>query len=307
MNGAAIENFTSLDQALELIVSQQKTIERLESEGSLLRRKMDALLARFFGGRKNEALDPSQLELLLQGLEPTPPTPEPKQPPAPARRNKPRQPTLPADLETQEIVLEPEELKESAEGWRKIGEERTKELEWIPARLFQRIYIRPKYVKGEQIVIAPLPNRLIDKGLPGPGLLTHVTLSKFEDHTPLYRQEKIFWERYRVRLCRQTLGGWIEQVALWLKPIFQEMKSALMKSGYIQADETPIRYLDPDVKGKSQKGFLWIYSRPGKDVIFDWQTSRRRAGPQEFLKEFTGKIQTDGYQVYPSLCRENPH
>jgi len=77
----------------------------------------------------------------------------------------------------------------------------------------------------------------------------------------------------------------------------------LLAGNYLQADETPIRYLDPDVKGKSQQGYLWVYSRPKSDVLFEWRVSRARAGPQEFLKNFRGKLQTDGYQVYESLAK----
>jgi len=73
---------------------------------------------------------------------------------------------------------------------------------------------------------------------------------------------------------------------------------------YLQADETPIRYLDPDVKGKSRQGWLWTYSRPGGDVLFEWRTSRSREGPREFLAKFHGQLQTDGYAVYESLARE---
>jgi hypothetical protein len=73
------------------------------------------------------------------------------------------------------------------------------------------------------------------------------------------------------------------------------MKAGLVGRDYLQADETPIRYLDPDVKGKSQSGWLWTYSAPAGDVVFKWQISRSREGPREFLKRFRGKLQTDGY------------
>jgi len=74
----------------------------------------------------------------------------------------------------------------------------------------------------------------------------------------------------------------------------------LLAGNYLQADETPIRYLDPDVKGKSQQGYLWAYSRPKGDVLFEWQVSRSREGPEKFLKTFRGKLQTDGYYAYES-------
>jgi hypothetical protein len=107
-----------------------------------------------------------------------------------------------------------------------------------------------------------------------------------------------------VNLSRQTLCGWVEVAADWLSPIYREMKAGLVAGDYLQADETPIRYLDPDVKGKSQSGWLWTYSQPQGDVVFDWNVSRSREGPREFLKSFHGKLQTDGYGVYESLARE---
>jgi transposase len=200
-------------------------------------------------------------------------------------------------------------------------------LDWKPAQFIKRLYIRPQYVKvksaaaeqaddvvsqaiggvyeeeGPQVVIAPLPSRLIEKGLPGAGLLGQVVISKYEDHLPLYRQEKIYRERHGVKLSGQTLAQWVEQVALWLKPVYQLMKQSVLSGGYLQVDETPIRYLDPEAPGKSQLGYLWAYSRPGAEVVFDWQTSRGREGPEQMLKEFKGLLQTDGYVVYETLAR----
>ena len=126
-----------------------------------------------------------------------------------------RQP-LPAHLETERVVLEPVEVQQQPAGWRKLGEEVTEELDWKPAKFIKRLYIRPKYANAERIVIAPLPARLIEKGLPGAGLLTQVIVGKYEDHLPLYRQEKIYRERHGVNLSRQTLCGWVEAAADWL-------------------------------------------------------------------------------------------
>jgi transposase len=195
-------------------------------------------------------------------------------------------------------------VQQQPEGWRKLGEEVTEELDWKPAKFIKRLYIRPKYANAERIVIAPLPARLIEKGLPGAGLLTQVIVSKYEDHLPLYRQAQIYRQRHRVELSRQTLCGWVEAAADWLSPIYREMKRALQARDYLQVDETPVRYLDPDVKGKSQQGWLWTYSHPRDDVVFDWNVSRSREGPRQFLEHFRGKLQTDGYGVYESLARE---
>jgi transposase len=285
----------------------QQQLQSLQAENKLLRQKLDLFLKRYFGGAKNESLDPKQLELLLAGLTAQPavvPAPTPSVPgraAAPARAG--RQP-LPAHLQTERIVLEPEEVRQQPEGWRKLGEEVTEELDWQPAQFIKRLYIRPKYANAERIVIAPLPARLVERGLPGAGLLTHVLVSKYADHLPLYRQAKIFRERHGVDLTRQTLGGWVEAAADWLSPIYREMRAGLVAGNYLQVDETPIRYLDPDVSGKSQQGYLWTYSHPRGDVVFDWQVSRSRAGPRAFLQAFAGHLQVDGYGVYESLAGE---
>jgi transposase len=155
-------------------------------------------------------------------------------------------PPVPAHLETERVVLEPEEVKQQPAGWRKLGEEVTEELDWKPAKFIKRLYIRPKYANAERIVIAPLPARRIERGLPGAGLLTQVIISKHEDHLPLYRQAQICRQRHGVELSRQTLCGWVEAAADWLSPIYREIKTAWLAKDYLQVDETPIRHLDPD-------------------------------------------------------------
>ncbi len=285
----------------------EQRLSQLAAENKLLRQKLELFLKRYFGGTKNEGLDAQQLELLLAGLEAlVTPTPVAEKKPvvrSTAAVRPVRQP-LPAHLETERVVLEPAEVQQQPEGWRKLGEEVTEELDWKPAKFIKRLFIRPKYANAERIVIAPLPARLIEKGLPGAGLLTQVIVAKYEDHLPLYRQEKIYQQRHGVNLSRQTMCGWVDVAADWLSPIYREMKTGLLAGNYLQADETPIRYLDPDVKGKSQKGWLWTYSHPQSDVVFEWQVSRSREGPREFLKSFRGKLQTDGYGVYESLAGE---
>jgi hypothetical protein len=158
-------------------------------------------------------------------------------------------------------------------------------------------------VKQERFALAPLPPQPIEQGMVGPGLLAQILVSKYEYHQPLYRQEKMFHQQFGVELSRKTMGCWVEQAAELLKPVYRVIREDLLRGNYLQADETPIRYLDPDVKGKSQQGYLWTYSRPKSDVLFEWRVSRSREGPQEFLKNFRGKLQTDGYSAYESLAK----
>jgi len=135
-------------------------------------------------------------------------------------------------------------------------------------------------------------------------LLAQILVSKYEYHQPLYRQEKMFHQQFGMELSRKTMGCWVEQAAELLKPVYWAIRQDLLQGDYLQADETPIRYLDPDAKGKSQQGYLWVYSRPGGDVLFEWRVSRSREGPEEFLRNFRGKLQTDGFSAYESLAKE---
>lgn len=280
---------------------------RLQTENRLLRQKLDQYIRHYFGGQRNEAVDKAQLELLLAGLSNVIalPTPQP-QPASPVRHghSHPVRRTLAEDqLETQEIVIEPEEVQAQPEGWRKISEERTTQLDWVAPKIIKRVIVRPRYVKAERFALAALPPQPIEQGMAGPGLLAQIAVSKYEYHQPLYRQEKLFRQQFGVELSRKTMGSWMEQIAQLAGPVYRAIKEDLLAGHYLQADETPIRYLDPDVKGKSQQGYLWTYSRPGGDVLFEWRTSRAREGPEAFLKCFRGKLQTDGYAAYESLAR----
>jgi len=130
----------------ELVSALQGTLHAAQAENKLLRQKLELFLKRYFGGTKNESLDPKQLELLLAGLAAmTAPAPVVAKP-TPARATlaaRPVRQPLPAHLETERVVLEPEEVQQQPAGWRKLGEEVTEELDWKPAKFIKRLYIRP--------------------------------------------------------------------------------------------------------------------------------------------------------------------
>jgi transposase len=289
------------------VVALETENARLQNENRLLRQKLDQYIRHYFGGSRNEGLDKHQLELLLQGLPNVITLPAAETKTTTATRNGVAHPVrrmlVEDKLETQEIVIEPVEVQSQPDGWKKISEERTSQLDWVAPKIIKRVYIRPRYVKQERFALAPLPPQPIEQGMVGPGLLAQILVSKYEYHQPLYRQEKMFRQQFGVELSRKTMGGWIEQAAELMKPVYRAIREDLLAGNYLQADETPIRYLDPDVKGKSQQGYLWVYSRPKSDVLFEWRTSRGRAGPEEFLKDFRGKLQTDGYAAYESLAK----
>lgn len=206
----------------------------------------------------------------------------------------------------QTIVIEPEEVKAAPELYEKIGEERTLEVDVVAPKLVKIEIIRPKYRhrinRVLPPVLAPAPARPVEGGYASAGLLAFVVLSKYLDHLPLYRLERIT-ERWGARISRQTMADWVEVVALWLKPIYDRMRRELLDGPYIQADETSIRYLDPDArKGKASSGYLWFAGRPGGPVICDWRLGRAHEYASALLRGFTGTLQTDGYQAYDKLA-----
>jgi transposase len=152
------------------------------------------------------------LELLLQGLPNVIELPTPEHKPAVVSRSGTPHPVrrmLAEDkLETQEIVIEPAEVQAHPEGWKKISEERTGQLDWVAPKIIKRVIIRPRYVKAERFALAPLPPQPIEQGMVGPGLLTQILVSKYEYHQPLYRRKKMFRQQFGVELSRKTNLPW---------------------------------------------------------------------------------------------------
>jgi transposase len=224
------------------------------------------------------------------------------------RQQRNRRP-LPDHLETETVTIEPE-LKLCpccGKPLQKIGEEVSEEIDLIPAKLIRRRTVRPKYACpcGEAGVnIAPMPPRLIPQSRLGLGLGVHIVLSRFDDHLSYYRLEQQFEERHGILIPRQQMVQWVEPIAELLKPVYNKMWLNMFASGYMQVDETPVRVMDPDVKGKAARGYLWFYSVPGGDVVLDFNRSRGLLPVQQRLKGFVGTIQTDAYEVYQSLERK---
>lgn len=289
-------------------VDYKKEYENLFIENTHLRHELDQLKRLIFGKRSERFLPsvpPEQLSIdlntqavavtvvaepVVQKIEYTR-TQKEKTEKLPVRMK------LPASLPREQVVLEP---AEDVSGMRKIGEEITEELERIPGKLFVRQYVRPKYARanGEGVVIAELPVRPIDKGIPGPGLLAQIAIDKYTDHLPIHRQIQRF-EREGIKLSSSTLTDWISGTCNLLEPLYEALKKEVLSRNYLQADETPIKVLDKDKKGTTHRGYHWVYHAPlERLVLFDYREGRGREGPGECLKDFQGYLQTDGYAVY---------
>ncbi len=318
------EQLTQQDQLLA------STYEELARKEQLLAEARDyiAELKRQLFGPKADKLSPEQEEqvrqvtgdLQEQAQRPSPVSREVLEPDLSAKdkaklKREPRRrrhPT-PVQLEVQQVVLEPEDKDCGLchrEG-RRIGQETTTEYEYIPAKLICKETIRPKYVPDchcgpKGVRIAPLPPRLVPQSKLGLGLAVYLLLSRFDDHVAYYTLERIFRERHGVNIARQQIVQWVEKVAFLLLAIYNGIWEELQATSYLQVDETPVKVLDPEVKGKAATGYLWFYSNPLGDVFLEFCDGRGREGPQKRLREFRGTIQTDAYAVYDSLRRERP-
>lgn len=296
------------------LAKRDEEIALLRQETKLLRQKMDLLIRRMFG-RSSEKMSADQLDLFLLGGD------EPGKGDASLlleeaeipttrgeRRPKVRRERVPSDLPVVEEIIEPAEVQAAPADWRLIGVEVNEQLDYEPARFLMRRLVRRKYVhradRDVPPVIAPLPEMLQERCIAAPGLLAAVIVGKYCDHLPLYRQEAIFASRHGVELPRASLARWIGLCAEWLRPIYENIRTGVMGGGYVQVDETPIRYLAPG-HGQTKLGYLWTAHAPGGDTFYHWETSRGAHCLKNVIAaDFRGKIQCDAYAAYPSFARE---
>ena len=297
-----------------------------------LQHQLRNLLRRSYG-RSSEKLDPNQLalfeKLLAELTHAAAPAPAPESPALPATKLAPtngqrghgrRQ--LPPELERRPVVIDlPEEEKPCpcCQALREpMGDEVTEKLDFEPARVFVRQEIRRKYVchaceaaaaeGGPQIVIADKPLSPIEKGLAAPGLLAHIIVSKYADHQPLHRLERIL-ERHDILLSRSTMCDWMAACADTLKPLYQLMVQEVLQSRVIHTDDTPVDVLDPEYPGTTKTGRFWDYvgDADHPQTVFDYTPSRSRDGPMKFLdgwgKDEPVFLQADAFGGYDGIYR----
>jgi transposase len=190
-----------------------------------------------------------------------------------------------------------------------IGETVSEMLDFVPARLRVLRIRRSKYGCRTCGTIhqAAAPERPIAKGMASPGLLAHVLVSKYCDHTPLYRQAQIF-ARHGVEIDRSSLANWVGGACWWLEPLQARLAAHVFGSGKVFADDTPIPVLDPG-RGRTKTGRLWVYARDdrpwsGPDppaAVYFYSPDRKAERPASHLEGFRGILQVDGYAGFERL------
>jgi transposase len=229
-------------------------------------------------------------------------------------KRAPRRP-VPQDLPREEIVHDVADEEKLCACCGKqlgiIGEDVTEKIEIVPARVFVRRHVRPRYACGackERVAQAPLPSFPIPRASAGASLLAFLLISKYADHLPLCRMERIF-ARHGIDLPRRKTSEWMMEIAELLAPLVRLMhRHILERCNVVGADETPIAMLDPGGgKNKTKTCYLWQYR--GDDsapyTVFDFRESRGREGPRKMLGDYAGYLQCDAYSVYSSLGRES--
>lgn len=294
--------FTALEK-----VNQEQNIEI-----AYLKQELAQLKRMIFGSKSERFIqeDPGQLSLGLD-IEQREDTEQQETEDIAFTRRKPKKKKkipvrlpLPSHLHREVIEIEP---TEDVTGAKKIGVERTELLEYTPGKFYVIAYDRPKYALPEDkgIVIGTLPSLPIPRGNAGPGLLTHILISKFQDHLPFYRQVQMF-KRADIIIAESTISGWFSATCRLLEPLYDKLIEKVKQSIYLMADETPIPVLTKDKPGATHKGYYWDYYSPlDKLLCFDYRKGRGRDGPVEFLNGFRGALQTDGYAAYNGFDKQD--
>ena len=220
-------------------------------------------------------------------------------------RKHPGRQEFPAHLPRVEqvIVCTPEQCvcKDCGKDTVVFGYEQSEQLDVAPVQYLVMITKREKRAcRGcaTGVSTAPLPLRIIDKGLVSDRVVIDTVVSKYSDHLPLYRQSVILERDAGVLISRATLDGWVMRVGELLTPIASAIGRELVRGSYIQADETPVPVQTHDNRGKNHQAYLWQYGKPGGSVFFDFRMGRGREGPKVFLDQYEGILQTDGYAAY---------
>jgi transposase len=198
------------------------------------------------------------------------------------------------------VVLQPDM---DVNGLKKIGDEITEVLEYIPGEWIVKQYIRAKYelptpASTHTVITASLPGRIMEKCMAGEGLLAQIMVDKYVDHLPLHRQLQRA-QRAGVIIAQSTINDWARVTLNHLTALYLAHQQLVLSCNYLHADETPLEVLDNTKKGTTHQGYYWVYhNSKDKLVLFDYRPGRGREGPDDMLKDFQGYLQTDGYSVY---------
>ncbi len=304
---AVIESLT------QKLANREEVITKLMAEIIQLKRN------RF--GRSSEQMQAAveQLWLALGEVQNEPPPANVSEPLPPAKdssvsnvtplRRKPR--ALPPELPRKTVTHAPVSCTcpDCGTAMRKLGEDVSEMLNWVPGYFEVIRHVRPKFSCGHcfRVVQEAAPSRPIERGMATPGLLAQVVVSKYADHCPLYRQVGIY-RRSGVELDRATLSNWVGEVARLVSPLADALGCYVLSAQKVHGDDTPLPVLDPG-RGKTKTARLWTYVRDDRPagsvdppaVWYRYSPDRKGIHPQTHLASFAGILQADGFAGYARL------
>ena len=188
---------------------------------------------------------------------------------------------------------------------RVIGYEVSEQLGVKPVVYFVEVTKREKRACSEceemGVAVAPVPAKIVEKGILSNGLIIEVALQKYCNHQPLYRQAVSMKRDADIDMSQATMGNGVMNIGALAIPVCKAMRHDLLAEGYVQADETPVAVQSLLQKGKNHRAYIWAYSRPDGPVVYEFRMGREREGPLKFLGDYNGALQTDGYAVYEKV------
>ena len=224
------------------------------------------------------------------------------------QRRAPRREALPAHLRRVVHHHEPQDTTcACGKPMVRIGEDVSERLDIVPAEFFVHRHIRGKWACKccQTLVQEPVDPQIIDNGIPTAALLAHLLVSRFVDHLPYYRIEKIN-ARSGVHTPRSTLAAWSGRAGAALIPLYEALRRFALSCPVLHVDETPVSMLDPGA-GKTKKAYVWGYARSVFDaqpcVVYEFCAGRGAKYPVEFLMGWDGTIVCDDYKVYETVTK----
>ncbi|MGN1253756.1 MAG: IS66 family transposase, partial [Prevotella sp.] len=211
---------------------------------------------------------------------------------------------LPENLRHVEEHIYPDGYLGHEDEWILFNEVETSEhLEITAPDAYVRVTIRHKAMRksDNKILTAPVPVEPLAKSYAGPTALTELTIGKFADHLPFYRQIEMF-KRLGIELKQPTIEGWFFGIADLMRPMYYRLQEYMLQLGYLQSDESTVPVINNE-KHRTVKGYMWLIRAVIEPlVLFHYhEGSRGKEVALQFFKDYKGALQVDGYAVYDLL------
>ncbi|TXF81078.1 IS66 family transposase, partial [Neolewinella aurantiaca] len=310
----------------EVLIAENK---ELREQNASLRHRLEQLERLIFAAKSERfapASAPEQMELFERSAD-AGAVEETREQITYERKKKKKHPgrtPLPEHLPVRRVIVEPDE---DTTGMTQIGEEITRKVEYVEAVLEIVETVRPKYARPQAdqsddkpaIVVAPVPEQVIPKGIAGASLLAKIVVAKYIDHLPFHRQIGMFKRDHGWAIHKSTINDWFAAVCTLLEPLYAVLTASVLDTDYLQGDESRLTVLEtgeekpknkshrfPPKKRQVHLGYMWVFRNPVVGgVFFAYRPGRGANVLHETLGEFRGKLQSDGYSAYTAYLKKN--